>query len=141
LIAPVPFDVWRGGEFAASLKGGEYIQLQLPPGHHTFIGKAERYSILDVEVQAGKQYFAELDVGMGWNQAHIKLLPMDANVKDATRTGWLANLSARAVDTAALKKPVVAPRLAEARTLVSSIEGKVAADQLEKRSLTAAMGR
>lgn len=141
LIPIVPFDIWRAGEYAGALKGGEYIQWRLPPGKHTFIAKAERYSILEVDVQAGKQYFAQLDVGMGWNQAHIKLMPVDANGKDAAKSTSLANLKGVEVDAAVLQKPEVAPRVAGARAIVQDVGAKEAAGQLEKRELTSAMGK
>ena len=75
LISQVPFDIWNQDGYVGGLSGGQYFQVKLPAGKHTFSSLSERYSILEANLEAGKTYDVELYVGMGWNQAHIKLLP------------------------------------------------------------------
>ncbi len=113
LISGIAFDVWSQEGYVGSTKGGAYFSVKLKPGHYDFLARSERYAILSADLEAGKEYAAELTVGMGWNQAHIKLLPIDLN-SDAGRsqvTGWKASLSSTVVDPAVVASKPIAKRI------------------------------
>src|SRR5690606_28181759 len=77
LLATSAFDIWNQDGYIGSTKGNTYFQVKLAPGKHTFVAISEQYSLLEADLEAGKEYAVDLSVVMGWNQAHIKLLPID----------------------------------------------------------------
>ena len=141
LIAQVPFSLWSREGYVGSLLGKQYLQLRVAPGEHTFVAFSERLSVLNATVEAGKEYAVEFDVGMGWNQAHIKLLPVDLNAEGGKVDGWKAELAPVGVSVEALGKPEVAPRIARGFDYLKSIEGQWAAEGAASRDLMAGDGR
>ncbi len=141
LIAQVPFSVWSKDGYVGSLYGNQYQQVRVAPGKHTFVGLSERLSVLNATVEAGKEYAVEFDVGMGWNQAHIKLLPVDLNTEAAKVDGWKAKLAPVGVNAAVLETPAVAPRLAAGVEYLKSIESKWGTEEAESRTLAESAGR
>lgn len=141
LIALVPFSLWSREGYVGSLLGGQYMQIRVAPGTHTFVGFSERLSVLNATVEAGKEYAVELDVGMGMNQAHIKLLPMNLGIEAGKVDGWKSKLALVGVNADALQQPRVAPRLAAGLDYLKSIEQNWASEEAASRALVAGDGR
>ncbi len=141
LIAEVPFSLWSRDGYAGSLRGGQYMQLRVAPGKHTFVAFSERLSVLNATVEAGKEYAVEFDVGMGWNQAHIKLLPMNLAAESGKVDGWKAKLARVGVSHDAMQQPRVAPRIAAGLAHLTSIEDRWASEEAASRELKGSDGR
>ena len=89
LIAAVPFGIWNEDGYLGNLSGKNYLQVRMKPGKHIFWGKSERFSIVQAEVEAGKQYFVLFEVGMGMYLANIKLSPVKSTLPEKTLQKWL----------------------------------------------------
>ena len=63
------FGIWSKDRFLGNLKGETFFQITVPEGKHLFFGKAERWSVLEADVEAGKKYYVHVTVNMGWTQA------------------------------------------------------------------------
>ncbi len=134
LIAQWPFDIWSQEGYLGSTVGNTYFQVKLKPGKHTFLSISEQYSLLEADLEANKEYAVELSVGMGWNQAHIKLLPVDLESDDK----FLAKAEAaqlKAVDQSVIQSEVVARRLELGFELVEAALERRRNGELEARTL------
>ena len=138
LVAQLPFTFWNQDGYAASLYGGQYVQLRVAPGSHRFVGFSERLSVLEMSVEAGKEYAVEFDVGMGWNQAHIKLLPVDTTAQASKIDGWKQTLALVGVDQAALASEKAAPRVAAGFSYLQQNQQKWLSEEAVRRSNTGA---
>ncbi len=143
LIASWAFDIWNQEGYIGSTKGGSFFTVKLKPGHHVFISRSERYSVLDAELEAGKEYAIELDVGMGWNQAHIKLLPIDLNTDKGSRQtkDWKENLKATMVNQKIVKDDAIAKRIEMGFDYLDNERKAIANNDEPKRSLPATFGK
>jgi len=82
--AAVKMDVDFDGKPIGQTVAKSYFALEVAPGKHTLISKAENDSVLDVAAEAGKNYFIWQEVKMGLLYARNKLQLVD----DATgKTG------------------------------------------------------
>ncbi|MBV1914783.1 MAG: DUF2846 domain-containing protein [Pseudomonadales bacterium] len=142
LIADIAFDIWNQDGYVGSTKGGTYFSAKLLPGHHVFISKSERYSVLDAELEAGKEYAVELDVGMGWNQAHIKLLPMDLSTEKGNQQAmkWRENLKATLLNQELIESDAMAKRIKTGFEYLENERKAIASGDAPKRSLPATFG-
>lgn len=136
LAAQVPFSFWTQDGYAASLYGGQYVQLRVAPGSHRFVGLSERLSALEMSVEAGKEYAVELDVGMGWNQAHIKLLPVDTRARASKIDDWKQTLSLVGVDQDALTSEKIAPRIVAGFSYLQQNQERWLSEEAVRRSNT-----
>ncbi|MBN1822640.1 MAG: DUF2846 domain-containing protein [Prolixibacteraceae bacterium] len=59
--------------------GKTYIYAFLSPGSHTLISKAENTSKLQLEVEAGKVYYIEQKVSIGFIKARNRLILINEN--------------------------------------------------------------
>ena len=141
LIKDVPFSIWSESAYLGDLKGDTYFQARVAPGHHTFMAKSERFSILKADVAAGKEYFAEFKVVRGWEMAHVKILPLDATADAAAIDGYFKKLKPVAVDTALVQGARLSPRIAAGVALVGEATTKAEAGEAASRELTVAAGR
>ena len=71
--AAVKMDVELDGKLVGQTMAKSYFALEVLPGKHTLISKAENDSILDVNAEAGKNYFVWQEVKMGLLYARNKL--------------------------------------------------------------------
>lgn len=140
LIAAVPFGIWSAEGFVGSLLGSQSFQVRVAPGNQTFVGFSERLSVLKATVEAGKEYAVELDVGMGWNQAHIKLLPLNLGMESAKVAEWKRTLTLVGTNPAVLETSVVAPRITAGYEYLQSIKAQWAAEDAASRTLEAGFG-
>ena len=73
----VKMDVALNGKPIGQTAAKTYFALEVPPGKHTLVSKAENESVLDVTAEAGKNYFVWQEVKMGLLYARNKLLLVD----------------------------------------------------------------
>lgn len=75
--AAVKMDVDFDGKSIGQTVAKSYFALEVVPGKHTLISKAENDSVLDVDAEAGKNYFIWQEVKMGFMYARNKLQVVD----------------------------------------------------------------
>jgi len=143
LIASLAFDIWNQDGYIGSTKGGSYFSVKLKPGHHVFISRSERYAVLDAELEADKEYAVELDVGMGWNQAHIKLLPINLNTDKGSRQAkdWKESLKATLVNQEVVESDAIAKRIEMGFDYLDDERKAIANNDAPKRILPATFGK
>jgi hypothetical protein len=61
------------GKWVGANRGHNYFFLTLDPGEHYFCSKAENKSVMALKVEAGKTYFVEQKIKMGFMKARNKL--------------------------------------------------------------------
>lgn len=54
-------------------KGNSYFFVYVEPGRHLFWSKSENVDAVELEVEAGKTYYLQQKVRMGWGKARTKL--------------------------------------------------------------------
>jgi hypothetical protein len=64
----------------AANRGNNYFFFELAPGEHDFCSQAENRDILTVKVEAGKTYYVQQHVEMGFLKAGNHLEVMDEAV-------------------------------------------------------------
>ena len=64
------------GQWVGLNRGRNYFFVQLDPGEHYLCSKAENRSVMALKVEAGKTYFVEQKIRMGFMKARNKLAPM-----------------------------------------------------------------
>ncbi len=139
LIKDVNFDIWSQDGFVGSTKGGYYFSVKLKAGEHTFLALSERYSAIKSTLEAKKSYAVEMDINMGWNQAHIKLLPINMNA-DNDVGSWKEKTSYQSINTETLALPSVQQRIAKGRSYLADTLDKVEKGTIESRELPASFG-
>lgn len=135
LIGEVPFDIWSEEGYVGSTKAGTYFQVRVTPGKHTFVSLSERYSVLEATVEAGKEYVVEFDVDMGWNQAHVQILPIDPVKEAKSIAKWQAKAKLMEVDRTVLEQPEFKQRVDMAREYLTTQYKKIDAGELSTRVL------
>jgi uncharacterized protein DUF2846 len=61
------------GEWKGVNRGNTYFFLVLPPGAHYLCSKAENRSVMTLKVEAGKTYFVQQHIEMGFMKARTKI--------------------------------------------------------------------
>lgn len=140
LIGQIAFDVWSTESYVGSLKGGEYFQVKLKAGQHSFISKAETYSVLNTELEANKSYAIELRVGMGWNMARAKLVPVDLNKRSNDITKWQQSFVKKKLNQSIVSDEVMSGRIADGKKYLDDFVSTQDYKSLEPKILPAAFG-
>jgi len=80
---------------------------------------------------------------MGWNQAHIKLLPIDLNAKKGSRLvkGWKENLKATMVNQEIIKSDAIAKRIETGYDYLAAERKAITNNDEPKRNLPASFGQ
>lgn len=81
--AAVKMDVELDGKLVGQTVAKSYFALEVSPGKHTLISKAENDFVLDVIAEAGKNYFVWQEVKMGLLYARNKLQLVDEAIGKA----------------------------------------------------------
>lgn len=81
--AAVKMDVELDGKLVGQTMAKSYFALEVSPGKHTLISKAENDSILDVNAEAGKNYYVWQEVKMGFMYARNRLQLVDEAIGKA----------------------------------------------------------
>jgi hypothetical protein len=66
------------GQFKGVNRGNNYFFFTLDPGEHYFCSQAENKSVLAMTVEAGKTYYVQQQIKMGFMKARTKLVAMNA---------------------------------------------------------------
>jgi len=62
------------GKWIGANRGNNYFFLSLEPGEHHFCSQSENRSLLTLEVEAGKTYYLQQKIGLGFWKARHKLV-------------------------------------------------------------------
>ncbi len=67
------------GDWKGVNRGNNYFFFTLEPGEHYFCSEAENRSVLTLKVEAGKTYYLQQHIEMGWAKARnsIDVMPED----------------------------------------------------------------
>lgn len=76
------YTIWDDKGIVGNLDAQSYFQVKVPKGKHYFYVKSQVTYALEADVEANKNYVVELNVGMGWTTAHVKLIPIDLEKSD-----------------------------------------------------------
>jgi len=71
--AAVKMEVLLDGNLIGQTAAQTYFRLEVPPGQHTLISKAENDDVLNLNTEAGKNYFVWQEVKMGLLYARTML--------------------------------------------------------------------
>jgi hypothetical protein len=118
----IKFSLWDGDQFKGILTAKSYIQFQAPPGHHLIMARAENWSGVDAELQAGRHYYIIARVMPGAWKARVALDPVSRDQYDEGKIDkWLKGLNPIAIIPG--KAEVYAtPRLEQVRTAIDNFE-------------------
>lgn len=75
--AAIKMDVAMDGKNLGQTAAKTYLALEVLPGKHTFLSKAENDDILEISTDPGKNYFVWQEVKMGLMYARNKLRLVD----------------------------------------------------------------
>jgi hypothetical protein len=71
------FPIFDGtGKMLIDLPGKSEFQLVCDPGEQLFIAWADHVTVVKADMAADKTYDIMVDVGMGWMEANIRLMPL-----------------------------------------------------------------
>lgn len=65
------------GKFMGINRGNNYFFFTLDPGQHYFCSQAENKSVLSMKVEAGKTYYLQQQIKMGFMKARTKVVAMN----------------------------------------------------------------
>jgi sensor c-di-GMP phosphodiesterase-like protein len=77
LGAAIKMKVQLDGQYVGSTAAKTYMLLTVQPGHHTIASSAENSSAVELQTQAGQNYFVWQEVKMGAFSAGSKLQSVD----------------------------------------------------------------
>ena len=77
----INFSYFDSDKLFGLFAGKGYIRYECSPGTHIFWARSENKDFVEAEVEAGKIYFIEAIVQMGWVKAQVRLQPLDPNNK------------------------------------------------------------
>ena len=72
----IQFGIWDSDQFVGILEPGSYIQILVPPGEHIFLARAENWSYVHANLEAGRQYFILAKVFPGIWKARVAYDPI-----------------------------------------------------------------
>lgn len=125
--AAVKMDVELDGKLIGQTVAKSYFALEVSPGKHTLISKAENDSVLDVNAEAGKNNFVWQEVKMGLIIARTKLQIVD----EATgRAGIAESKLIEAVQTSATSQQALAPAPANTASETPTTIGETTSQKL-----------
>src|SRR5262249_51473227 len=105
------FGVWGEDRHIATLSANEAVDIRLDPGEHFFLSGHVGTTLLRANVEAGKHYYAWIDVGE--MVFRVKMMPVET--REATELEkWLSEVTYVRLDPAAQT-----PRVLERETLVT----------------------
>lgn len=138
----IQFGVWDSDRFVGILEAGSYIQVLLPPGEHIFLARAENWSYVLANLEAGRQYFILANVFPGIWKARVAYDPIlreDPQSNDDIAQ-WLTDL--KAIEVIPRKVDAYrAPRLEQVRQAVADFRnGAVESERLEASDYRAVIG-
>ncbi|RLC07265.1 MAG: hypothetical protein DRI57_26175 [Deltaproteobacteria bacterium] len=128
--------IWNKSGLLGTLTGKTYFQIRVPPGRHWFFGKSEHWSVVDAEVEAGKNYYIQVALSMGMTQGHVRLLPVSSDKQKRKLGEWIDASSLMTLDEGAIDDSV-RQRLDAALPLIEKTIQDVNEGKTETRKLSA----
>jgi hypothetical protein len=129
----IQFGVWDSDQFVGILEPGSYIQVLLPPGEHVFLARAENWSYVHAELEAGRQYFILTKVFPGIWKARVAYDPIRRGDPQTNEeiVQWLTELKPIGVIDAKVDE-YTAPRVEQVRQAVADFRaGAVQSERLD----------
>jgi hypothetical protein len=95
----IKFGIWDSEKFIGILEAGRCVQYLAEPGEHLFLGRAENWSYVRAELEAGKSYYIIGAVFPGVWKARIAFNPVTKgdSTTQADIENWKRNLKPTAV--------------------------------------------
>lgn len=90
----IQFGIWDSKNLVGVLSAGAYIQYLTKPGEHLFLARAENWSYVKANLQAGRSYYIMANVFPGVWKARVALSPVKANdpITNGQIDEWLNTL-------------------------------------------------
>lgn len=119
----IQFGIWDSDEWIGVLASNSYIQYQAAAGKHLFMARAENWSCVEADLEAGKNYFLIVKPRMGVWKARVAMDPVNKgdNVSEEKINKWMTRLHPTAVDPAK-RDAYVDPRLEHVRKAMENIQ-------------------
>lgn len=116
----IKFSLWDGENFLGILTAKSYIQYQTAPGRHLFMARAENWSGVEAELQAGRQYYIVARPVMGAWKARVALDPIEREQYNPDEMDkWLKGLTPISV-LPGKAEAYTTPRLEQVRTAIDN---------------------
>ncbi len=81
--AAIQYDVRDNGNVIGALQSGTYFFENATPGKHTYSAKTEAESDVSIDVEAGKTYYVQGTISMGFFAGHPHLTLADSSTAQA----------------------------------------------------------
>ena len=137
----LPIGIWSEDSWIGNLMEETYVQFQIPPGDHLFFCKGESWSVLQAEVEAGKQYAILVEAERGFQLTDIRFVQVEEEaVQKGDVNKWLRKYTCLTKDMDAIDTSIQ-KRLDAAMPLVRKAAKMVADGELKPVSVAAMDGR
>ena len=111
----IQFGIWDGTDFVGVLSANSYIQYLTDPGEHYFLGRAENWSCVKANLEAGKKYYIIGKVFPGIWKARVAFDPIKSSDEPQSQIDkWLRELKPTSVDESK-RDSYVNPRIDQVR--------------------------
>lgn len=95
----IQFGIWDSDKFVGILSANSYVQYLAEPGEHLFMARAENWSYVKADLQAGRHYYILGRVFPGVWKARVAFDPVTKNdtTSDVRVDEWLSTLKPTSV--------------------------------------------
>ena len=121
----IRFGVWDSENFVGILARGSYVQYITKPGEHLFLARAENWSYVKADLEAGKHYFIFTRVFPGGWKARVAFDPITKDY-DLTKA-QIDKLLSRLTPTAVIPEKFddyARPRLSQVREAIDDYKAE-----------------
>jgi hypothetical protein len=73
----INFSYFDSSQFIGQFNGRNYLRYECDPGTHLFWARCENRDFVEAELEAGRIYFIEAKVRIGWISSRVRLFPVD----------------------------------------------------------------
>ncbi|HEX2953382.1 MAG TPA: hypothetical protein VHR47_05295, partial [Bacillota bacterium] len=134
-IKDVPFGIWGEDGYLGTLRGNTYFRVSVKPGKHIFVAKSEKYSVVEADVEAGKEYYIQLKAKVGMFLAGVQMMPVNKVTKDIELQGWLKSSTEITFDRELVTDDVVS-LMERARPILDDVLKKVEKGEIKPVKLS-----
>ncbi len=118
----IRFGIWDGDEFIGVLTAKSLIQYKARPGRHLFIARAENWSYVDANLEAGKHYVIVGKVFPGVWKARVGMDPADTPEETRADINKYVNRLTPMKAPEEARDAYAAPRLEHVRRAIEKFE-------------------
>jgi hypothetical protein len=112
------FGIWSEDRYLGTLAANEALDVKVTPGEHFFLSGYVGTTLLRAQVEAGKHYYAWVDVG--GMVLRVKMMPVTTQ-ESVDLTKWLEKIEFVEVDSESMAAPRVREREATFTAWVDSV--------------------